>query len=74
MPDPEGARLTTRLADVLASYPRDLTAGWSVGQVAASADGLDLFLAGSADSSGSFEGCDVLPRLAQDQAMAAHRA
>jgi DNA-binding MarR family transcriptional regulator len=53
---PEGVRLASGLADVLASHLRDLTAGWSVGQVQALADGLDLLLASTSDSPGGSYG------------------
>jgi DNA-binding MarR family transcriptional regulator len=45
---PEGARLASQLADVLAGSLRDLTAGWPARQVQALADGLVRLLAGTA--------------------------
>jgi DNA-binding MarR family transcriptional regulator len=45
---PEGARLASQLADVLAGSLRDLTTGWPAGQVQALADGLVRLLAGTA--------------------------
>jgi DNA-binding MarR family transcriptional regulator len=53
---PEGVCLASGLADVLASHLRDLTAGWSAGQVQALADGLDLLLASTSDSPGGSYG------------------
>jgi DNA-binding MarR family transcriptional regulator len=46
---PEGARLGSQLADVLAGHLRDLTAAWHPGQVQDLADGLDRLLAATAD-------------------------
>ena len=45
---PEGARLASQLADVLAGHLRDLTDGWADGQVQALAGSLDRLLAATA--------------------------
>jgi DNA-binding MarR family transcriptional regulator len=49
---PEGERLASQLADVLAGHLRDLTDGWGDGQVEALAGGLDRLLAATAPVSG----------------------
>jgi DNA-binding MarR family transcriptional regulator len=53
---PEGTRLASQLADVLAGHLRDLTSAWRPGQVQALADGLDHLLAATADQLGRSEG------------------